>query len=77
MGLIPIEKKKPTQFLPCYALEFLGLQTIALAVLFLVKHKLRPNFLWKNELLKIKTVSTTVMSRPKGKRKRSLAKSSL
>lgn len=58
-------------------LEFLGLQTIALAVLFLVKYKLCPNLLWKNELLKIKTVSTTVMSRPIGKRKRSLAKSSL
>lgn len=50
---------------------------MALAVLFLVKCKLRPNLLWKNELLKIKTVSTTVMSRPTGKRKRSLAKSSL
>lgn len=76
MGIIPIEKKN-TQFLPCYALVFLGLQTIALAVLLLVKHNPCPNLLWKNELLKNKTVSTTVMSRPKGKRKRLLAKSSL
>lgn len=55
MGLTPIEEKKNTQFLSCYALAFLGLQTIALAVLFLVKCKLRPNLLWKNELLKIKS----------------------
>lgn len=50
---------------------------MALAALFHVKHELHPNLLWKNELLKIKTVSTTVMSRPKGKRKGAFAKSRL
>lgn len=67
IGLIPTDKKN-IQFLSCYALVFLGVWTTALAALFHVKHKLCPNLLWKNELLKIKTVSTTVMSRPKGKR---------
>jgi len=76
MDLIPTEKKN-TQFVLCYALVFLGLQAIDLAVLFLVKCRPRPNVPWKNELPKIKTVSTIVMSRPEGKRKRSLAKSSV
>lgn len=61
--------------MPRFALVFLGLHTTA--ALLLVKRKLRPNLLWKNELLNVKTLSTTVMSRPKGKRKIALAKSSL